>query len=110
MTSQNSKSNQNKINSGGLKSAIAHNNSVKPNSNLIQTLKIALPQFFDSDKKFQTDKFLAELQENNIAESRDGYKLGFVGKDYARLRTITNRLQTRNNDRSRCQTQLSQRK
>ncbi|MDR2439523.1 MAG: site-specific DNA-methyltransferase, partial [Planctomycetaceae bacterium] len=87
MTPQNSKSNKNKINSGGLKSAIAHNNSVKPNSNLIQILKIALPQFFDSDKKFQTDKFLTELQENNIAESRDGYKLGFVGKDYARLQT-----------------------
>jgi len=33
------------------------------------------------------DKFAAELAANNIAESRDGYRLSFVGKDYARLQT-----------------------
>ncbi|MDR0705069.1 MAG: hypothetical protein LBF88_08780 [Planctomycetaceae bacterium] len=49
MTPQNSKSNKNKINNSGLKSAITHNNSVKPNSDLIHTLKIAVPQFFDKD-------------------------------------------------------------
>ena len=26
-----------------------------------------------------------ELRVSNISEARDGYKLGFVGKDYARL-------------------------
>ncbi|MDR0703907.1 MAG: site-specific DNA-methyltransferase, partial [Planctomycetaceae bacterium] len=72
---------------GGLKSAIAHNNSVKPNSDLIHTLKIAVPQFFDKNGNFKRDQFDEALQENNIAETRDGYKLGFVGKDYARLQT-----------------------
>jgi adenine-specific DNA-methyltransferase len=87
MTSQNSKANKNKINSGGLKSAVTHNNSVKPNSDLIHTLKIAVPQFFDKNGNFKRDKFDEELQENNLKETRDGYKLGFVGKDYARLQT-----------------------
>ncbi|MDR2651494.1 MAG: site-specific DNA-methyltransferase, partial [Prevotellaceae bacterium] len=67
-------------------------------SELLDTLKIAVPQFFEKDVydedgnlikngDFKTDKFLDELKENNVTESRDGYKLGFVGKDYARLQT-----------------------
>ncbi|MDR1485366.1 MAG: site-specific DNA-methyltransferase [Planctomycetaceae bacterium] len=92
------KRNLNLPDNNGLKSIINHNNSVKPNSELLRTLKNNLPQFFDKDVydengnlikngSFQTDKFLDELKSNNIAESCDGYKLGFVGKDYARLQT-----------------------
>jgi adenine-specific DNA-methyltransferase len=36
---------------------------------------------------FNLEKFLAELRTSDIAEARDGYKLGFVGKDYARLQS-----------------------
>ncbi|GHT82098.1 hypothetical protein FACS1894137_00350 [Spirochaetia bacterium] len=83
---------------GGLKSAISNNEKIKPNSDLLNTLKITLPQFFEKDivdeegnfielGAFKSEKFLEEIKENNIAESKDGYKLGFVGKDYARLQT-----------------------
>jgi adenine-specific DNA-methyltransferase len=89
MTSQNSKANDNKldvISNTGLKSFIEYNHqSAKSNTELLDTLKKTLPQFLDAEGNFKTDKFLAALKENNIAEARDGYKLGFVGKDYARL-------------------------
>ncbi|MDR0610476.1 MAG: site-specific DNA-methyltransferase [Planctomycetaceae bacterium] len=96
MMPQNSK--KSKSFDGGLKSIIDYNNSIKPNSGLLKTLKIALPQFFEKDVydengnlvkngDFKTDKFLDELKSNNITESRDGYKLAFVGKEYARLQT-----------------------
>ena len=96
MNQQNSK--KSKPLGDGLKSAISHNNSVKSNTELLHTLKIALPQFFEKDVydengnlvkngDFKTDKFLGELKSNNITESRDGYKLAFVGKEYARLQT-----------------------
>ncbi|MDR0609701.1 MAG: site-specific DNA-methyltransferase [Planctomycetaceae bacterium] len=98
MTKQNSKSNNNNnhndnkhnTNSSGLKFNIEHNQSVNANSELLDILKKVLPQFIDAEGNFKTDKFLAELDKNNIAESRDGYKLGFVGKDYARLQTGLN--------------------
>jgi adenine specific DNA methylase Mod len=69
----------------GLKTILNHNETAQPNDELLNTLKAAVPQFFDKDGNFKNDKFQDELKKNNIAESRDGYKLGFVGKDYARL-------------------------
>jgi adenine specific DNA methylase Mod len=69
----------------GLNAILKHNEEAQPNDDLLNTLKAAVPQFFDKDGNFKTDKFETELQKNNIAESHDGYKLGFVGKDYARL-------------------------
>jgi adenine-specific DNA-methyltransferase len=84
---QNSQNAKNKKFGNGLKSVLNHNNSVKPNNELLDSLKNFLPQFFDKNGIFKHDKFDAELQENNVIESRDGYKLGFVGKDYARLQT-----------------------
>ncbi|GMO32213.1 MAG: site-specific DNA-methyltransferase [Termitinemataceae bacterium] len=72
---------------GGLKTAIERNAAVKPNSELLETLKSSVPQFFDSEGNFKADKFTDEIKANNIAEARDGYRLGFVGKDYARLQT-----------------------
>ncbi|MFP3042011.1 site-specific DNA-methyltransferase [Treponema primitia] len=82
--------------SGGLRAAMSNNATVKPNSDLLNTLKNTLPQFFEKDivdeegnliesGAFKSDKFLDEIKANNIAEAHDGYKLGFVGKDYARL-------------------------
>ncbi|MDL2229523.1 site-specific DNA-methyltransferase [Treponema sp. OttesenSCG-928-L16] len=83
---------------GGLKASIKNNENVKPNSDLLNTLKTTLPQFFEKDivdeegnliehGAFKADKFLEEIKANNIVEARDGYKLSFVGKDYARLQT-----------------------
>jgi adenine-specific DNA-methyltransferase len=83
---------------GGLKAAMSNNATIKPNSDLLETLRATLPQFFEKDTvddegnvtgrgAFKSDKFLEEIKTNNIAEARDGYKLGFVGKDYARLQT-----------------------
>jgi adenine-specific DNA-methyltransferase len=63
------------------------NQNVHPNTELLQTLKSSLPQYFDSEGNFKLDKFETELKSNNISEARDGYLLSFVGKDYARLQT-----------------------
>ncbi|MDR1924783.1 MAG: site-specific DNA-methyltransferase [Planctomycetaceae bacterium] len=71
--------------SGGLRARIKNNKQTQSNSDLLETLKITLPQFFDADGNFKSDKFIAELKSSNQSESRDGYELGFVGKNYARL-------------------------
>jgi len=69
----------------GLKAILTHNEKAQPNDDLLNTLKAVVPQFFDKDGNFKKDKLDDELKQSNIAEARDGYKLGFVGKDYARL-------------------------
>ena len=70
-----------------IKNILTQNEHVHSNTELLQTLQKALPQYFDREGNFKADKFEAELKANNIAEARDGYRLGFVGKDYARLLT-----------------------
>ena len=70
-----------------IKNILEQNQHSKPNSELLQTLQAALPQYFDKEGNFQADKFASELKENNITEIKDGYRLNFVGKDYARLQT-----------------------
>ncbi|MDR0894017.1 MAG: site-specific DNA-methyltransferase [Prevotellaceae bacterium] len=72
---------------GGLAAAIKYNEEVKPNTELLVQLKANFPQYFDRYGNFKADKFEAELKANNVSESRDGYRLNFVGKDYARLQT-----------------------
>ena len=69
----------------GFRDVLAHNAATRPNTAFLHALRSALPQFFDKDGVFLRDKFDAELRASNIAEARDGYRLGFVGKDYARL-------------------------
>ncbi|MDR2152293.1 MAG: site-specific DNA-methyltransferase [Helicobacteraceae bacterium] len=76
-----------KAKGGGLGAAIINNNRVLPNGALINTLKTHFQQFFDANGDFKTDKFLEELKTSNINEVRDGYKLSFIGKDYAKLQT-----------------------
>ncbi|MDR2081541.1 MAG: site-specific DNA-methyltransferase, partial [Campylobacteraceae bacterium] len=83
---------------GGVKAALLENGKKEANSEFLDTLKIHFPQFFEKDLYdkdgnfiknggFKTDKFLDELKKSNTAESHDGYKLSFVGRDYARLQT-----------------------
>jgi adenine-specific DNA-methyltransferase len=68
-----------------IKKTIEQNQNKLPNSDLLLTLQKTFPQYFDTTGNFKLDKFESELKENNIAEARDGYRLNFVGKDYARL-------------------------
>jgi len=70
-----------------MKKIMEANEAVHPNSELLNSLKKNFPQFFDAEGNFKADKFTEELQANNIQEARDGYRLSFVGKDYARLQT-----------------------
>ena len=72
-------------NISGLASIRKYNDEVQPNDDLLNRLKTTIPEFFDKDNNFKMDKFNSELKKNNISEAHDGYKLGFVGKDYARL-------------------------
>jgi len=72
-------------NISGLASIRKYNDKIQPNEDLLNRLKTAIPEFFDKDNNFKMDKFDSELKKNNINEAHDGYKLGFVGKDYARL-------------------------
>lgn len=61
-----------------------YNESVKPNTMFLQDLKRKLPEFFDDLGRFDHDKFKNELKENNIEEFSEGYRLNFIGKDYAK--------------------------
>ena len=70
-----------------MKEIIEANEFVYPNSDLLNSLKASFPQFFNAEGDFKADKFAEELQSNNVQEARDGYRLSFVGKDYARLQT-----------------------
>ncbi|MDR2341419.1 MAG: site-specific DNA-methyltransferase [Campylobacteraceae bacterium] len=70
-----------------VKATLLENSTKEVNSELFDALKTHFPQFFDKNDTFKTDKFLDELKSGNIAESCDGYRLNFVGKDYARLQT-----------------------
>lgn len=70
-----------------IKDILENNQKIQSNTRLLQTLKEYLPQFFDVRGHFKTDKFENEIKVNNISEAKDGYRLGFVGKDYARLQT-----------------------
>jgi len=72
-------------NISGLASIRKYNDKIQPNDDLLNRLKTTIPEFFDKDNNFKMDKFDSELKKNNINEAHDGYKLGFVGKDYARL-------------------------
>jgi adenine-specific DNA-methyltransferase len=70
-----------------LASAFCNNKGIRSNTELLASLRAALPQYFDAQGSFKTDMFTNELQANNIAEARDGYRLSFAGKDYARLQS-----------------------
>ncbi|MDR2168839.1 MAG: site-specific DNA-methyltransferase [Planctomycetaceae bacterium] len=70
------------------------NNSIQLNSDLLNTLKNSIPQFFEKDiyddegnlvksGGFKIDRFLDELDSNNITKSYDNFRLEFTGKDYA---------------------------
>lgn len=71
------------------------NEFVKPNSAFLDELKQKLPDFFTSEKydedgniiensTFDNEKFQQALKEYNITELSSGYRLDFIGKNYAK--------------------------
>jgi adenine specific DNA methylase Mod len=58
-----------------------HKNTELPQSELANELLACFPQLSPDD----IAKFKAHLSERNIAEERNGYRLNFVGREYARL-------------------------
>lgn len=72
-----------------LKDIIKTNENIKPNSREIEKLKIDFPQFFDGDGEFLIDRFEEILKQSDIALSKEGYELKFLGKSYARYLSST---------------------
>lgn len=73
----------------------AFNQPVKANAAFLAELREKLPEFFSADKyddggqlieegSFDLAKFHQALEENNIKELTSGYRLDFIGKDYAK--------------------------
>src|SRR5699024_5146717 len=78
-----------------LKNNLKANLNVNPNTDFEKKLKKVLPEFFTADKyddegniivkgSFDLEKFKSHLQERNLNELNSGYRLDFIGKDYAR--------------------------
>lgn len=61
-----------------------YNDQVIPNTEFLNRLHETFPQFFDKDDQFDLEKFQNNLLRQNIHEVNDGYRLDFIGKDYAR--------------------------
>lgn len=71
-----------------------YNETVKPNSAFLEELRQKMPEFFTAAKydedgneiessSFDIYKFQESLKENNINELSNGYRLDFIGKNYA---------------------------
>ena len=71
-------------NSGqGFKSNQEFNLKVEPNADFLDELREKLPQFFN-DTGFDNKKFEDALKKVNSNELTSGYRLDFIGKDYAK--------------------------
>lgn len=71
------------------------NESIKSNSAFLDELRQKMPEFFTATKydeeghvveasTFDNDKFQQALKEHNIDELSSGYRLDFIGKNYAK--------------------------
>ena len=71
------------------------NKSIKSNSAFLDELRQKMPEFFTASKydeegnvtessTFDNEKFQQALKENNIDELSSGYRLDFIGKNYAK--------------------------
>lgn len=72
-----------------------YNKSVEPNSVFLEELRQKVPEFFTTAKydedgneveasTFDNEKFQEALRGNNINELSSGYRLDFIGKNYAK--------------------------
>lgn len=78
-----------------LKDNQKYNATVKSNSAFLEELRQKIPEFFTSAKfdedgnevessSFDLHKFQEALKENNVNELSSGYRLDFIGKNYAK--------------------------
>lgn len=68
---------------------IKANETIKPNSNEIEKLKMTFPQFFNKDGEFLLEHFKDMLKTGEITLNKEGYELNFLGKSYARYLSST---------------------
>lgn len=61
-----------------------YNETVQPNTAFLNELKEKLPEFFTKEGSFDLNKFRNQLKDKNVKELSEGYRLDFIGKDYAR--------------------------
>ena len=64
---------------------INKNSDITSNSEQLETLKIHFPQCFDKDGRFRPDKLEDIVRASGADITREGYKLDWLGKSYARL-------------------------
>lgn len=72
-----------------LKDNLKINETIKPNINEIEKLKVNFPQLFDKDGNFLEDRLKEVLKQNDINLIKEGYELKFLGKSYARYLSST---------------------
>jgi adenine-specific DNA-methyltransferase len=64
---------------------INKNNDITANSKQLETLKTHFPQCFDKDGRFRPNKLEDIVRASGGDITREGYKLDWLGKSYARL-------------------------
>lgn len=70
-----------------LKDAHEYNDRVLPSDFEIERLRKLLPEYFDKGGNFMVDRLQETLQSRDIAVTREGYELKFLGKSYAKYLT-----------------------
>lgn len=68
-----------------LKKAYEDNENKKVNSREINILKENFPQYFNKDGDFKIDEFKKMLENDEVNFDKEGYRLDFLGKSYARF-------------------------
>lgn len=72
-----------------IKEQLENNENIRPNTKLLNLLKVNFPDYFDKDNNFMIDKFKNTLKSDEINITKEGYELNFLGKSYARFQTST---------------------
>ncbi|WP_394268351.1 DNA methyltransferase [Anaerococcus nagyae] len=68
-----------------LKNIYENNENKKVNSREIDKLKENFPQYFNKDGDFKIDEFKKMLEDDEVNFDKEGYRLDFLGKSYARF-------------------------
>lgn len=68
-----------------LKDIYNENENIKVNSREINILKENFPQYFNEDGDFKIDEFKKMLEVEEVNFDKEGYRLDFLGKSYARF-------------------------
>lgn len=68
-----------------LKNTYENNENKKVNSREINILKENFPQYFNKNGDFKIDEFKKMLEDDEVNFDKEGYRLDFLGKSYARF-------------------------